>query len=290
MQQQPFDPISRLTKISGNDYLEVKWRLVWLRDVYPDAEVQTELISEGSWTNPSTSREVREAVFRCIITVPSGGSASGYGSESSDDFRDYREKAETKAIGRACAVLGFGTQFAPEFSGEAAAGRPVDAPVRNPNIGAENGRSENQGGFQGQVAGTARYPQEGQNAPQRPQNAAQGSYGAGVTQAQPAARPPQPIRPPGQGNVQQAQQGQQQRQQQGQGQPAQIQDPNAPASPKQIQYVIDLLSGLGFDPNAIDFDGVTKGEASGYIETLRSGNVPQEFIDAMNAIGAGPTQ
>ena len=114
-----FEPGRHLTKVNGADYLEVKWRLVWLRETHPDAVVETELVShDGSF-----------AVFRAKVTLPSGGGATGWGSEGVDDFRDYIEKAETKAIGRALAALGFGTQFCPDFDFGAAAGRVVDSPI-----------------------------------------------------------------------------------------------------------------------------------------------------------------
>jgi hypothetical protein len=116
----PFDPARFLTRVNGSDYLEVKWRLVWLRDRHPDAVVETELVSHESNT----------AVFRAQVRIPDGGSASGWGSESAGDFRDYLEKAETKAIGRALAALGFGTQFCPDFEFGASVGRIVDAPVK----------------------------------------------------------------------------------------------------------------------------------------------------------------
>jgi hypothetical protein len=48
---------------------------------------------------------------RVGVSIPDGGSATGWGSESAGDFRDFLEKAETKAIGRALAALGYGTQF-----------------------------------------------------------------------------------------------------------------------------------------------------------------------------------
>jgi len=114
-----FDPGRYLTKVGGSDYLEVKWRLVWLRDSHPDASVATELVShEGSF-----------AIFRAAVSIPNGGTATGWGSEGVDDFRDYIEKAETKAIGRALAALGFGTQFCPDFEFGAKAGKVVDAPI-----------------------------------------------------------------------------------------------------------------------------------------------------------------
>ncbi len=55
------------------------------------------------------------AVFRAEVILPNGGRATGYGSEAQADFADYIEKAETKAIGRALAALGYGTQFALDF-------------------------------------------------------------------------------------------------------------------------------------------------------------------------------
>jgi hypothetical protein len=120
----PFEPARYLSRVNGADYLEVKWRLVWLRDRHPDASVETELVSHGDST----------AIFRAKIEIPGGGSATGWGSEAAGDFRDYLEKAETKAIGRALAALGFGTQFCPDFEFGAAAGKVVDSPVKVANM------------------------------------------------------------------------------------------------------------------------------------------------------------
>ncbi len=117
-----FDPSKNLTKVSGADYLEVKWRLVWLRQRHPDAAIETALVEHVG----------DSAVFRAIVTLPDGGSATGWGSESMGDFRDYIEKAETKAIGRALAALGFGTQFCPDFDFESGGGsklKVVDSPI-----------------------------------------------------------------------------------------------------------------------------------------------------------------
>ena len=72
------------------------------------------------------------------MTLPTGASATGWGSETSQDFADYIEAAETKALGRALAALGFGTQFTRDydFAEAAAATAPrqqvVDAPVGLP--------------------------------------------------------------------------------------------------------------------------------------------------------------
>ncbi|HEX5163841.1 MAG TPA: hypothetical protein VFV93_00490, partial [Thermomicrobiales bacterium] len=96
-----------------------KWRLVWLRDTHPDAQIETELVQHQN----------QMAVFRARVTIPSGASATGWGSEGADDFGDYLEKAETKALGRALAALGFGTQFCPDYDFGAERQRVVDSPV-----------------------------------------------------------------------------------------------------------------------------------------------------------------
>ncbi|MBA2468182.1 MAG: hypothetical protein H0V37_02115 [Chloroflexia bacterium] len=114
-----FDPGRHLSLVNGKDYLEVKWRLVWLRSEHPNASIETELVAHANG----------EAIFRALVTIPDGGSATGWGSEDAQGFGDYIEKAETKAIGRALAALGFGTQFCGDFDFGAAAGRVVDSPV-----------------------------------------------------------------------------------------------------------------------------------------------------------------
>jgi hypothetical protein len=117
-----FEPGRHLSLVNGNEYLEVKWRLVWLRSEHPDASIETELVTHSN----------AEAIFRAQVAIPGGGSATGWGSEDAQSFGDYIEKAETKAIGRALAALGFGTQFCADFDFGAAAGRVVDAPVTIP--------------------------------------------------------------------------------------------------------------------------------------------------------------
>jgi hypothetical protein len=137
--ERTFDPSRYLTKIprrmrdasgawttSESDYLEVKWRLLWLRTDHPDAAVETDLVSHVD----------SMAVFRARVSIPGGGSATGWGHETAADFEDYLEKAETKALGRALAALGYGTQFCEDFEFEQAPTRQgerlrvVDSPVQ----------------------------------------------------------------------------------------------------------------------------------------------------------------
>ena len=121
----PFDPTQYLSNFDGREYLEVKWRLLWLRSEHPEARMATEIVQHNE--------EGGFALFRAEVEIPGGGKATGWGSETVRDFHDYIEAAETKALGRALAALGYGTQFCQDFDFSANA-RPgtsqvVDAPV-----------------------------------------------------------------------------------------------------------------------------------------------------------------
>ncbi len=149
----PFDPAQYLSNFDGREYLEVKWRLLWLRSEHPDARMTTEIVQHNE--------EGGFALFRAEVEIPGGGKATGWGSETVRDFHDYIEAAETKALGRALAALGYGTQFCQDFDFSANA-RPgtnqvVDAPVnlaerRNNGYAAMgngngNGSGSKSGGF-----------------------------------------------------------------------------------------------------------------------------------------------
>lgn len=125
-----FDPTPYLRQLRGRggqgEYLDVKWRLLWLRTEHPDAEIVTELVQY----------EPQMAIFKATVTIPTGGKATGYGSETATDFADFVEKAETKAIGRALNALGYGAQFsergddtAPERMPTAASEPPPPVPL-----------------------------------------------------------------------------------------------------------------------------------------------------------------
>lgn len=126
--REAFDPARHLSRVNGAAYLDVEHRIAWFRDRFPDGRIETDLLDHGpGW-----------AIFRAAVTAIGeggvlSGRATGHGSETADDFRDYLEKAETKAIGRALAALGFGTQFVINHE-DGAPRRVVEAPVaiRNP--------------------------------------------------------------------------------------------------------------------------------------------------------------
>src|SRR5947209_13417889 len=139
----PNDHVMQIKNKGGAaDYLPVQWRVVWFRDVCPEGTIETEIVQLDldreteeevfAW-NSETRRSEKVvkhangfAIFRATVKDGKGGMATGTKSEKAASFPDYIEKAETGAIGRALAALGYGTQFAPELNEEH---RIVDAPV-----------------------------------------------------------------------------------------------------------------------------------------------------------------
>ena len=139
MSEKGFDAGRYVVKLRGKEYLEVKWRLLWLRTQHPDAMIETELVSHDA--------QRQMAIFRAKVSIPNGGSASGWGQEEAADFGDYLEKAETKALGRALAALGFGTQFTEYFEFGAEQERVVDSPIDRGAV--RNGRANGTNGTNG---------------------------------------------------------------------------------------------------------------------------------------------
>jgi hypothetical protein len=136
MSEKGFDASRYVVKLRGKEYLEVKWRLLWLRTQHPEAVIETELFSHDP--------QRQMAIFKAKVSIPDGGSASGWGQEEAADFGDYLEKAETKALGRALAALGFGTQFTEDFEFGAEQERVVDSPIDRTTV--RNGRTNGQNG------------------------------------------------------------------------------------------------------------------------------------------------
>jgi hypothetical protein len=123
---QRFDPRQHLRELSdGTPYLDVKWRLHWLRSEHPEAVIETQLVSIDGDT----------AVCKATVRIPDGGSATGHASSTREPGRnaDHIEHAETRAIGRALAALGYGTQFTEDDLQQdraiAQSERPAERPV-----------------------------------------------------------------------------------------------------------------------------------------------------------------
>ncbi len=139
----PNEHVMQLKSREGSkDYLPVQWRLVWFREHCPQGTIDTEEMEVDLdreveeevyvWNNEKRRSEkiVKRAKgyarYRAVVTDGKGAKATGTKSENAASFPDFVEKAETGAIGRALAGLGYGTQFAPELS---EAHRIVDSPV-----------------------------------------------------------------------------------------------------------------------------------------------------------------
>lgn len=126
-----FDPKQHLMRLpKGGEYLEVKYRMVWFREENPNGSIVSEMVEHVAG---------EYAVFRATVTSEKGAVAIDYGSETKLDFKDYLEKASTKAVGRALASCGYGTAFAPEFdtgiSEATGEYRIADAPINRNGSG-----------------------------------------------------------------------------------------------------------------------------------------------------------
>jgi hypothetical protein len=123
-----------LLNLRGKQYLEVKFRLVWFREDHPDWSIETELKSVTD-VSAYARASIKDEKGRLIAT--------SHKFESIQGFPDFIEKAETGAIGRALALIGYGTQFCADELDEGK--RIVDAPVATKekakptteNVGAE---------------------------------------------------------------------------------------------------------------------------------------------------------
>lgn len=107
-----------ILNLRGRDYLEVKFRLVWFREEHPDWSIETEILS-ATETSAYARATIKDEHGRIIAT--------SHKFETKQGFPDFIEKSETGAIGRALALIGFGTQFCADELDEGE--RIVDSPV-----------------------------------------------------------------------------------------------------------------------------------------------------------------
>ncbi len=142
-----FNPREHLINIKNRqgsaEYLPVQWRLVWFRQECPQGTIETELVhleldketeeeafawnAEKRRSEKVTKTAKGLAIFRATVKDGKGGVATATKMERAASFPDFLEKAETGAIGRALAALGYGTQFTADELDEAH--RIVDSPV-----------------------------------------------------------------------------------------------------------------------------------------------------------------
>lgn len=113
-----------LLNLRRKDYLEVKYRIVWFREEHPAWSIETEFLSVTD----------KSACAKATIKDESGRVLStSHKFENVQGFPDFLEKAETGSIGRALALIGYGTQFCADELDEGK--RIVDSPVsRNQGV------------------------------------------------------------------------------------------------------------------------------------------------------------
>lgn len=113
-----------LVNLKGKSYLMVAYRLQWLSEEEPRYVIDTKIVKDTD----------EGATVRAEVTIldPVTGNlvrrASATKTETKKDFGDFLEKAETAAVGRALAMLGFGTQHALSDLDEGE--RIVDTPLK----------------------------------------------------------------------------------------------------------------------------------------------------------------
>lgn len=103
-----FNPRDHFINLKGKQYLPVAARIAWFREDHADWTIMTYAVPELSGADYCTfAAEIQDASGRLI--------AKAHKTEHEKHFADYREKAETGAIGRALALCGYGTLFAQEL-------------------------------------------------------------------------------------------------------------------------------------------------------------------------------
>lgn len=114
-----------LMNLKGNDYMKVAHRLLWFVNDVKSYTIDTHFVhidAERATCQVTVSiLDDKKTVLRRAVA---------HKSETKKDFNDFAEKAETGALGRALASLGYGTAqaIADLEEGE----RIVDAPLETP--------------------------------------------------------------------------------------------------------------------------------------------------------------
>lgn len=142
-----FNPNDHMMNLKGKDYLPVAPRLAWLNEELRERaipvraesgaiNITTHLQHYGQFTDSDKGGRERkgwEAVVMAYVTVLDKDgqevlSGTAHKRQTSFDFADFVEKAETGAIGRALAAIGYGTIQSLDFE-EGEKPSPIDGEV-----------------------------------------------------------------------------------------------------------------------------------------------------------------
>lgn len=103
----------------GKKYLPVAPRVKMFRDEHPGGRIDATIVE--------LDRERKFCLCEASIFLADGQLlAKAHGSEDAADFADYIEKAETKAVGRALSLAGFGTLAASDIEEGSVADTPQE--------------------------------------------------------------------------------------------------------------------------------------------------------------------
>jgi len=109
-----------------SDYLEAKWRLVWAKEEHPDWRIFPQVT-----LFPASENSIPESALASVeIWEGDKVIAREFGYCEKKDFARFVEKAITTALGRALALLGYGTQWAQEFEEDLVEEGTSDSPIQ----------------------------------------------------------------------------------------------------------------------------------------------------------------
>lgn len=132
-----------ILNLKGKDYLQVAHRLQWFVEENPKFKIETNFLrqEEDATTAKAIITVFEEGPAGAVITKQ----ATATKHETKRGFADHIEKAETGAIGRALAMLGYGTQFTGDElnEGERLADAPLNKPKSTPPKQASSAPKEN---------------------------------------------------------------------------------------------------------------------------------------------------
>lgn len=111
-----------ILNLRGKEYLQVMHRLVWFREEHPEWSIESEIIIH----------DVDRSVVKVTIRDNQNRlMAMAHKSEDKSGFIDHLEKSESGALGRALAMVGYGTQFTDDLDeGDRLADSPAPPKAR----------------------------------------------------------------------------------------------------------------------------------------------------------------